>query len=45
MTGRMLRKTCIRLSVSTNTSFTYFLGMPIPELAEFIDDLKEANKK
>ncbi len=45
MTGRMLRKICIRLSLTTHTNLTHFLEMTLYDLSEFIEDLQEANEK
>lgn len=45
ITGRMLRKTCIRLSLHTKTNVTYFLAMSITDLGEFIADLQEVNEE
>ena len=42
--GRMLRQTCIRLSLHTKTNVTYFLEMSIRELGEFIEDVQEVSK-
>lgn len=41
----MLRKLCIRLSLSTFTSIEHFKQLTVTELAEVIDEVKEANKK
>jgi hypothetical protein len=43
ISGRMLRKISIRLSFSTNESWTTYMKMNLFELAEFIDDLKEVS--
>lgn len=44
ITGRSVRKTCIRLSSFTNTDIDYFLKMPLHELADFAADVQEVNQ-
>lgn len=44
MSGRELRKVCIKVAMVTKTNLPYYLQMPLSELAELIQDLQEVQK-